>query len=517
MEGAQHDGTPAFGLLGPPDRAVTFHDERDHAADLRLDRIVSAITRDQDDPEELEALYFRRTSDVETLRYRHEVFRDLDDAAVWDALVRFGASIREVRSHLFQARAMRVVRQRQGWTLDAAAIYCSAVRELATALGELRLGSRGLVGFRRYLSGYAASEEFERLDAETAACKAALAGISYCVDIDGGRVTVTRSGGEPDYSEEIESFFERFRQGAVRSYLVGYRVWPGMTHIGEQILDLVVRLYPEELGLLARWFSVHHEGFVDPGVHRFFRELQFYVSYRSLLDPLSAAGLQFCYPQVDVSSKEELAEDTFDLALADTLVSAGAKVVTNDYRLGPDERLFVVSGPNQGGKTTFARTFGQLHHLAALGVPVPGRRVRLFLCDRIFTHFSREEDLSRLAGKLESDLLEMQATLRSATPASVVVMNEVFSSTSLEDNRFLSTEVLRRLLELGCLGVCVTFVEELASLASPVVSMVSTVVPDDPARRTFKVVRAPANGLAYALALARKHRVTYAQILERIP
>jgi len=485
------------------------------ARDLNLDQVVTAIAGDREEADLITEILFGGLRDPGAVRYRQEVFRDLDNPALFSEFQRFADRMAEVRAHLGQLAEMRYAYQREGWLLDAAAIYCEAVQSLAAYLSTAQISSRALLAFREYLATYVASAGFTALVTGTKDQKKALGRIRYCTRIRGDRVYVTRYAEEADYSAAVLETFERFKQGAVKDYRVRYRIWPGMNHVAAQILELVAKLFPEEFSALDEYCR-QHAAFLDEGIGRADRELQFYLAYLDYIGPLRRAGLSFCYPEVSASSKEVRADGTFDLALARKLVRGGTPVVTNDFRLDGSERIIVVTGPNQGGKSTFARTFGQLHHLASVGCPVPGSAGRLFLADRVFTHFEREEDLARMSGKLEDDLVRIGEILRSATADSILVLNETFSSTTLHDARFLGTKLLTKVMRLDALCVYVTFVDELASLGEQVVSMMSTVVPEDPAKRTYKVVRKPADGLAHALAIAEKYGVTYERLRQRL-
>ncbi|MGD0024860.1 MAG: DNA mismatch repair protein MutS [Xanthobacteraceae bacterium] len=441
--------------------------------------------------------------------------QDLENAALYQHVKSFAQDMRALRNHLTRAAKLYYKYQKEAWFLDAVEIYYNAVRRFAAELCDVALQSRGFIGFREYLTSYAGSARFSSLVSETKKLKADLATVEYCVLIKGSSFTVRKYESEADYSVDVEETFEKFKQGAVRDYRVTFSTSEDMNHIEAKILEFVARLHPEVFQALDE-YCTRHGNFMDITVAAFDREVQFYIAYLEYAAILRRAGLQFCYPHVSDGTKEVYDYDGFDIALAHKLINEKSSVVCNDFYLKGNERVLVVSGPNQGGKTTFARAFGQLHYLASIGCPVPGREAQLFLFDQLFTHFEKEEKVENLRGKLEDDLARIHAILGRATPQSIIIMNEIFTSTTIQDETFLSRKVMEKIVGLGLLGVWVTFVDELASFSPQTVSMVSTVVPDNPALRTFKVVRRPADGLAYAMAIAQKHGLTYRAIGERI-
>lgn len=489
----------------------------DYFTDLNLDQVLAALVAGREEYH-LEPFFRAPLHDVATVEYRHHIQQDLDDDAVRQAITGFAERMSEVRRDRKRARTLRDGLQRQRWALAAMQVYCGAVRVLAGDLDDTRLASDGLIAFRKYLLDLVAADDFTALADATAQTADKLAQLNYSLHIKGGRVDVTTYQDEADYSAAVLDTFAKFKQGGVKDYRVAPSADLEVNGVEARVLDIVAKLYPETFDALAGYCD-RYAGVLDEAIVAFDREVQFYLAYREFIAPLKRAGLEFCYPRVSTEDKAEQVTGAADLALANKLVAAQgrrAHVVRNGYRLSGQERLIVVTGPNQGGKTTFARMFGQLHHLAALGLPVPGEEVTLFLPGRLFTHFEREEDIETLRGKLADELARMHEILTEATADSVLVMNESFSSTALRDTVYIGERVLTKISERGMLAVCTTFVDELAALNEATVSMVATVDPDDPAHRTFELVRRPADGYAYAAAIAEKYGLSYESVKVRV-
>lgn len=483
--------------------------------DLYLDQIVTAATAGREDYH-LTRFFHLPLKRLQSIGYRQAVFRDLEDPVLVGQLRIFAQHMDAMRKVLAGVDKLWYLRQKQRGFLEAVNDYCLAVNSLARDLAAAKMRSIALWGFRDYLLAYQRSEAFRGLEQEIQTLKGDLAKIEYRLQIEGLRIKVSRYESDPDYGEEVARTFAKFREGQARQTF-DFKVLHSsffMSSVEAAILDRVALLFPAEFSALEQ-FNLRHRTYLDPSIANFDRELQFYLGFQELIEPLKRAGLAFCYPDVTDCSKDIDCHGAFDLALA-VKWSGKSVPVTNDLYLQHPERILVVSGANQGGKTTFARMVGQLHYLGRLGCPVPARDAKLFLFDELFTHFEHEEDLNTLRSKLEDDLVRIHAILERATPRSLLVMNESFSSSTLKDALLLSRETLRQIVERDLICVFVTFLDELASFGRSTVSMVATVMTDDPAQRTFKIVRKPADGLAYAVAVAAKHGLTEERIRERL-
>lgn len=508
---------PPVCLLFPgpvsPRETRQLDDDPAYFGDLAIDYILAAVTKGFE-AYDLLPLYRCVPHQRDVIAYRQAVLTDLSSASRREPVQAFAAVMMNVRALLDLSRKSSNKHQVAAYALAAIDAYASGVRALASGLAAAALKSEGLQAFLQALQTYISAPSFRDLSIEAAGHRSALDAIRYTVLIHDGSVTVREFIDEPDYETAIARFFARFEQYEDSRHGETDKTDLYMGNVQSRILDGVAQLNPEIFSALAGFIEAH-AGFMDPVLARFEREVQFYLAWLAFTGRLSDGGLVFSLPSL-TNDHGIAAKSGFDLALAEKLRGAQQEIVTNDFHLDGPERIFVVSGPNQGGKTTFARMIGQMHHFGNLGLTIPGREVRLKFFDKIFTHFEREEALTLLHGKLFDDLTRIHDILEAATADSLIILNEIFNSTALKDALFLADAVLRRIIRLGALGVCVTFMDELASLGPETVSVTSMVEPENPAKRSFRILRRQPGGLAYALSIARKYRVTYECLKERL-
>lgn len=502
----------------------------DYFADLHLDQILAELNRHCE--VELNAWFRRLLCDPDDIAYRQSVFAELQRSSdLRSGLDAYVQAMHRLRSLLDTSEKRWNQHEREGWFLHAVTHYLAALDALADCLSSAPLRAAGLSAVRDHLTDYLSSEGLHRLRADSERVAGMLDGVRYAVRIKGPRVSVTIDEvPTEDFSAHLDRTFQRLAQHAVDSRLITFPTSYGLDGVEADILDRVARLCPEPFTALSS-FAQRHADFLDATLSRFDAEIQFYLAYLTVLDHERARGAQFTLPQIaelaaagdapghttgNATDLDEFGSEMIDLALAISTERGGASPVSNDFTLAGPERVLVISGPNQGGKTTFARSVGQIYHLAALGCPVAAARARLAVPDRIFTHFERMEEHGDIGGKLEDDLRRIHRVLEQVSERSVVIINEMFTSTTLSDAEFLGEEIIGRLASIGSRGVYVTFVDRLATLGPHTVSMLSMTAEDDPTLRTFKVARHEPGGEIYAQVIARRYGLNRQHIVQEV-
>lgn len=247
-------------------------------------------------------------------------------------------------------------------------------------------------------------------------------------------------------------------------------------------------------------------------------ELPFYLGAVRLIQQLRQAGLPICKPElapVDERRCELEAAYNINLALRHT----DTTIVTND--VDNTGCIFIVTGPNQGGKTTYTQALGLIQVLAQAGLYVPARRAVISPVDGIYTHFPVEERPEMEAGRLGEEALRLNAIFSHATAHSLILLNESLASTSAGESFYLARDLVQVLRLLGARAVFATHLHELAAEAeainaqtegaSPLVSMVS-VMDETTNRPTYHIVAGPPRGYSYAKVIAARYGISYEQL-----
>ncbi|HZT07721.1 MAG TPA: DNA mismatch repair protein MutS [Chloroflexota bacterium] len=188
-------------------------------------------------------------------------------------------------------------------------------------------------------------------------------------------------------------------------------------------------------------------------------ELGFYIACLNLLSQLIAKGEPVCFPESLAGERPMLSgRGLYDVCLS---LRMRGRVVGNDLD-ADDMRLVVITGANQGGKSTFLRSVGLAQLMMQCGMVVAAERFRANTCAGVFTHFKREEDPTMESGKLDEELGRMSKIADRVTPHGMVLFNESFAATNEREGAEIASGIIRALLDANVKVFFVTHSFELA-------------------------------------------------------
>jgi DNA mismatch repair ATPase MutS len=173
-------------------------------------------------------------------------------------------------------------------------------------------------------------------------------------------------------------------------------------------------------------------------------ELAFYVGCLNLSAQLRQLGEPTCIPVPVRAGERKLSfSGLYDLSLA---LSAGKKVVGNDMNADSKD-LFIITGANTGGKSTFLRSIGLANLMMQAGMFVPADSFSSEICNGVFTHYKREEDTTMESGKWDEELSRMSVIIDHIKPNSVMLLNESFASTNEREGSEIASQIVTALLD----------------------------------------------------------------------
>lgn len=172
-------------------------------------------------------------------------------------------------------------------------------------------------------------------------------------------------------------------------------------------------------------------------------ELAFYIGCRNLHRHLTDRGGASCFPTpLPPGEQRHSFQGLYDASLA---LSMDRRVGSNDVD-ADGKNLVIITGANQGGKSTFLRSVGLAQVMMQCGMFVPARSFHAEVCSAIFSHFKREEDADMRSGKFDEELSRMSGIVDNVRPGALLLLNESFASTNEREGSEIARQIVDALL-----------------------------------------------------------------------
>lgn len=557
-----------FSLLHPQNSKAEYKTLTKEAInDLSIDFLCDALTEDAYEKNSIKQLLTNITDDEEVIKYRCDVFDDFlrfprlreDLTALLDKL----ADLREIERFQKDSEASSLwqlinrLREMGG--------YVECITQIKNTLETIDVKSRGLLQLKENVQSIYNGSGFPNLKKdidETLAKAQSFKSITLGVNLDAllrpktvGVISLndkhfTDSGILKRFMNFANHESELHKGNDVTGFIHFHPANPSTTSLGfgkmvtgaqndvnqvysteitgadplsdalkKVVTDILRRTVNDIKSMLIKYININGYSFIS-----LMPEIIFYIRFAELCDKIKQKNLPIC--KADVISKENRSceiKDIYNIKLAIKAVNGeDNQIVTNDFDFDDDKRIYILTGPNRGGKTTITQAVGLAFLLAQNGIYVPCSSMSFSPCDNIFTHFPADENDTVDLGRLGEESKRLSDIFKIATRYSLILLNESLATTNVAEGLYIAKDVIKAMRYLGVRSVFNTHMHDLARNldevnqiegSSKIESMVTGV---DHGQRSFKVFIAPPQGISYAKDIAIKYGVTFDSIKNTI-
>jgi DNA mismatch repair ATPase MutS len=248
-------------------------------------------------------------------------------------------------------------------------------------------------------------------------------------------------------------------------------------------------------------------------------EIEFLVKGTNLLRALKEKGLTLCKPEIVTDKNVFVANEIYNPCVA---LKVDDEIITNDVEFKNDIMIFVLTGPNRGGKSVITCAIGLAQAMLQLGMFVPASSAEISIADGIYTHFPTGADDTIDKGRLGEECARLRDIFEDVTRDSLVLLDESLSSTGSYEASYIAAEVLAGFSRIGCRCLFSTHLHELAAeidninartAADGGTKIDSLVAGIEDGKRSFKIYRMKPDGKSYARDIADKYGLSYENIV----
>ncbi|MBQ7333520.1 MAG: hypothetical protein IJW38_04140 [Clostridia bacterium] len=271
------------------------------------------------------------------------------------------------------------------------------------------------------------------------------------------------------------------------------------------------------------WRSIVGDYVIDSSdfLLRLLPEIEFITRATELITRLAShEGCSVTMPRL--RAQEEKAFTAKSLYNPRVALAIQERIVTNDFTFDDNAKIYVLTGPNRGGKSVITVALGAAVALCQLGLPVPAEYAEISPVDAIFTHFPEGADDTIDKGRLGEECARLREIFDSVSENSLILLDESLSSTGAYEASYIASEILKSFAVIGARGIFSTHLHELAA-AVPEINLTSLreggvkvdtlVAGIEEGERSFKIHRMKPDGKSYAKDIADKYGLSYERLV----